>query len=73
LSAPFILGYAVGKLIVFIFDKVLTVRDRVEQLIGNYLMKQSMEFKEGKIQNPYCIRNYTAHLAYDMLKDEGVI
>ena len=38
--------------------------------IGNKLMLLSDEAKNGEIKNDYCLRNYTARLAYKVLEEE---
>ena len=37
--------------------------------VGNRLMNQSDAVKNGTIKNPYCLKHYTALLAYKQLKD----
>ena len=38
--------------------------------IGNKLMLLSDEVKNGEIKNDYCLRNYTARVAYYLLERE---
>jgi len=38
--------------------------------LGNKLMHMSDAVKDGTINNPYCLKHYTAQMAWEQLKDD---
>lgn len=52
------------------FEWVVDQLDGIRFRIGNRLLRMSEEANDGTIQNEYCLRNYTASLAYEQLKKE---
>lgn len=53
------------------FRWVLDGRNWLSFKIGHKLMHMSDAVKDGTIKNPYCLRNYTARLAWKHLKEAG--
>ena len=51
------------------FRWVLDGRNWLSQKFGNKLMHMSDAVKDGTIKNPYCLRNYTARMAWKHLKE----
>ena len=52
------------------FDWLIDQKTNALFWIGNKLMLLSDEAKNGEIKNDYCLRNYTARLAYYLLEEE---
>ena len=44
-------------------------KGRIIFKVGNKLMHMSDAVKDGTIKNPYCLRNYTARMAWKHLKE----
>lgn len=51
------------------FRWVLDARNWLSFKIGHKLMHMSDAVKDGTIKNPYCLKNYTALLAWRHLKE----
>lgn len=67
-SLPFIIVLAVLELLEKPMLWLLGWRDYSKQRIGNRLMHMSDAVKDGTIKNPYCLRNYTARMAWEHLQ-----
>jgi len=51
------------------FRWALNGRNWLSAKIGNKLMRMSDAVKDGIIKNPYCLKHYTARMAWDQLKE----
>lgn len=52
------------------FRWILDGRNWLMSKLGNKLLHMSDAVKDGTIKNPYCLRNYTAQMAWKRLKEE---
>ena len=51
------------------FRWVLDGREWISHKAGHWLMHKSDAVKDGTIKNPYCLKHYTARLAWKHLKE----
>lgn len=65
---PFVIAFIILIIIKKPFDWIIEWRGWVAIKIGNKLMHMSDAVKDGTIKNPYCLRNYTARMAWQHLK-----
>jgi hypothetical protein len=65
---PFVIASIILIIIKKPFDWIIEWRSWVAVKIGNKLMHMSDAVKDGTIKNPYCLRNYTARMAWQHLK-----
>lgn len=70
LLLPVVLVLGLFNLISKILQWFFDMRQVLCHTIGNRLMLHSDAVKNGKIKDPYCLRNYTAMTAYKWLKSE---
>lgn len=66
---PFALVIQVFEWLIKLFALPLDGRNWLGQVLGNKLMHMSDAVKDGTIKNPYCLRNYTARMAWKYLKE----
>lgn len=50
-------------------DWIRESRDFLAFKVGRKLMHMSDAVKDGTVKNPYCLRNYTARMAWEHLKE----
>ena len=53
-----------------LLDWILECRDWIAFKVGHKLMHMSDTVKNGTIKNPDCLKNYTARMAWKVLKEE---
>ena len=53
-----------------LLDWILECRDWIAFKVGHKLMRMSDAVKNGTIKNPDCLKNYTARMAWKVLKEE---
>ena len=51
------------------FMWVIDERDWISHKAGHWLMHKSDAVKDGTIKNPYCLKHYTARLAWEHLRE----
>ena len=66
---PFALVIQVFEWLIKLLALPIDGRNRLSQKFGNKLMHMSDAVKDGTIKNPYCLRNYTARMAWKHLKE----
>ena len=66
---PFALVIQVLERLIKLFTLPIDGRNWLSQKFGNKLMHMSDAVKDGTIKNPYCLRNYTARMAWKHLKE----
>jgi hypothetical protein len=66
---PFALVIQVLEWLIKLFTLPIDGRNWLSQKFGNKLMHMSDAVKDGTIKNPYCLRNYTARMAWKHLKE----
>ena len=66
---PFALVIQVFEWLIKLFTLPIDGRNWLSQKFGNKLMHISDAVKDGIIKNPYCLRNYTARMAWKHLKE----
>ena len=69
IALPFAIIIQILEWIEHPFRWVLDGRNWLSQKFGNKLMHMSDAVKDGTIKNPYCLRNYTARMAWKHLKE----
>ena len=69
-----VLPVLAAAVVVSLIDKplswILDERIRICHSAGNRLMRMSDAVKEGVVKNPYCLRNYTASMAWRYLEEK---
>lgn len=66
---PFALVIQVFEWLIKLLTLPIDGRNWLSQKFGNKLMHMSDAVKDGTIKNPYCLRNYTARMAWKHLKE----
>jgi hypothetical protein len=66
---PFALVIQVLEWLIKLLTLPIDGRNWLSQKFGNKLMHMSDAVKDGTINNPYCLRNYTARMAWKHLKE----
>ena len=66
---PFATVIQASELVIKLFTLPIDVLNWLSQKFGNKLMHMSDAVKDGIIKNPYCLRNYTARMAWKHLKE----
>lgn len=66
---PFALAIQVFEWLIKLLTLPIDGRNWLSQKFGNKLMHMSDAVKDGAIKNPYCLRNYTARMAWKHLKE----
>jgi len=66
---PFALVIQVLEWLIKLFTLPIDGRNWLSQKFGNKLMHISDAVNDGTIKNPYCLRNYTARMAWKHLKE----
>lgn len=66
---PFALVIQVFEWLIKLLALPIDGRNRLSQKFGNKLMHMSDAVKDGTIKNLYCLRNYTARMAWKHLKE----
>ena len=66
---PFALVIQIFEWLIELIKLPIDGRNWLSQKLGNKLMHMSDAVKDGTIKNPYCLRNYTARMAWKHLKE----
>ena len=66
---PFALVIQVFEWLIKLLTLPIDGRNWLSQKFGNKLMHMLDAVKDGTIKNPYCLRNYTARMAWKHLKE----
>lgn len=66
---PFALVIHASEWAIKLFTLPIDGCNWLSQKLGNKLMNMSDAVKDGIIKNPYCLRNYTARMAWKHLKE----
>ena len=66
---PFALVIQILEWLIKLLTLPIDGRNWLSQKLGNKLMNMSDAVKDGTIKNPYCLKNYTARMAWKHLKE----
>lgn len=66
---PFALVIQIFEWLIELIKLPIDGRNWLSQKFGNKLMHMSDAVKDGTIKNPYCLRNYTARMAWKHLQE----
>ena len=66
---PFALVIQILEWLIKLLTLPIDGRNWLSQKLGNKLMHMSDAVKDGTIKNPFCLKNYTARMAWKYLQE----